>query len=95
MARITKRRRKEFLAALEQTGNARASARLAGIGRRTAYDWRARDPDFAKAWDYNLRRHSDKQALQAYQLGLPGSTKAVFAMFQRINDDHRSYLRRR
>ena len=92
MARISKRQRRRFLQALEQTGNARASARLADTGRRTAYDWRTRDHDFAKAWDDALRRHSDKQMLKAYQLGLPGSTEAVLAMLQRAQDEARASL---
>ena len=52
----------------------------------------ARDPDFAKAWDNALRRHSDKQTLKAYQLGLPGSTKALLAMFQRAQGEARASL---
>ena len=40
-----------FLLALEQSGLIRASARAVGIGTRTAYDKRERDPEFAAAWD--------------------------------------------
>ena len=40
-----------FLAALERSGSVRLAARLAGVGRSTAYDRRERDAEFAAAWD--------------------------------------------
>ena len=40
-----------FLASLARTGSVRASARAAGVGRRTVYDRRERDLEFAAAWD--------------------------------------------
>ena len=54
-----------------------------------------RDPDFAKAWDDDLRRHSDKQTVKAYQLGLPGSTEAILAMLQHARDEARASLEAR
>ena len=39
----------KFLAALRIGKSIAAAARAAGIGRRTAYDWRDRDPTFAAA----------------------------------------------
>lgn len=44
------RARETFLATLALTCNVSASARAAGIGRQTAYDWREADPEFAKEW---------------------------------------------
>jgi hypothetical protein len=41
----------KFLAALRLGKSIAAAARAAGIGRRTSYDWRDRDPAFASAWD--------------------------------------------
>jgi hypothetical protein len=41
----------KFLAALTGGQSIAAAARAAGIGRRTAYDWRDRDPAFATTWD--------------------------------------------
>jgi hypothetical protein len=40
-----------FLAALERSGSVRLAARLAGIGRSTAYDHRERNAEFATAWE--------------------------------------------
>ena len=40
-----------FIAARQLGATISQAARVAGVGERTVYDWRARDPDFAKAWD--------------------------------------------
>ncbi len=40
-----------FLITMAQTGNVRLSCRKAGIVRKTAYDWRDKDPEFAAKWD--------------------------------------------
>ncbi|HEY0112120.1 MAG TPA: hypothetical protein VGB59_03095 [Allosphingosinicella sp.] len=42
--------RRAFLRALARTGNARLAAELAGVDKGTAYDWRDRDPGFARDW---------------------------------------------
>jgi len=41
----------KFLTALRAGKSIATAARAAGIGRRTAYDWRDRDPAFAESWD--------------------------------------------
>lgn len=41
----------KFLSALRQGKSIAGAARAAGIGRRTAYDWRERDSALASAWD--------------------------------------------
>jgi hypothetical protein len=40
-----------FLDSFAESGNVRASAMTAGVGRRTVYDWREKDPEFAAAFD--------------------------------------------
>lgn len=49
MAQIA-RKKEAFLAILSETCNVSEAARAAGIGRRTAYNWRESDPEFAAAW---------------------------------------------
>lgn len=46
----TDRARETFLNVLRETCNVSEAARTAGIGRRTAYDWRDADTEFAAAW---------------------------------------------
>lgn len=61
-----------FLLALEQLGLIRGSARAVGIGTRTAYDKRERDPEFAAVWDTALApflhgdRRYDRRPLAAF-----------------------------
>lgn len=47
----TDRARAIFLATFAATCNVSQACRDANIGRRTAYDWRAADPEFAAAWE--------------------------------------------
>lgn len=47
----TDRARETFLAVLRDTCNVSEAARAAGMGRRTAYDWRDADPTFSAEWD--------------------------------------------
>lgn len=49
-ARRTNRARAKFIEVLRDTCNVSAAARAAGIGRRTVYEWRDADPEFAAAW---------------------------------------------
>ena len=51
--RWTPEARRAFLERLAKTGNVSAAAAACGLSRQAAYDLRARDPDFARAW-YNL-----------------------------------------
>jgi hypothetical protein len=61
-----------FLEALAASGLIRASARAVGIGRRTTYDKRERDPEFAAAWDAAVEpfrageRACDRRPLAAF-----------------------------
>jgi hypothetical protein len=47
----TRPREKKFLNMLRQTCNVGESARAAGVGRSTAYEWRQTDPSFLAAWN--------------------------------------------
>ena len=62
VARISKRQRQQFLQTLAQTGTVAESARQAGIGRRTAYDWHDRAPAFRQAWDNALDQAANNLA---------------------------------
>ena len=47
----TPKNRQKFLEHLSTGASVRASARAAGFGRRTAFEWKADDPDFAAEWE--------------------------------------------
>jgi AcrR family transcriptional regulator len=50
-AKSTNRARETFLAELRATGNISHSARCAGVDRKTVYNWRDKDAEFAEAWE--------------------------------------------
>jgi hypothetical protein len=47
----TPKNRQKFLEHLSTGASVCASARAAGFGRRTAFEWKADDPDFAAEWE--------------------------------------------
>jgi hypothetical protein len=59
----TDRARGVFLSRLAETCNVSESARVAGISRSVAYEWRDADPEFAEAW-----LDAEEQATDALEL---------------------------
>lgn len=49
----------KFIAELRERGSVYHAALAARIARRTAYDWRYSDPEFADAWDDALADQAD------------------------------------
>jgi Bacteriophage Sf6, terminase small subunit-like len=47
----TPKNREKFLEGLSEGLSVGAAARSAGFARRTAFEWKAEDPDFAAAWE--------------------------------------------
>ena len=56
----TNRARDIFITTLAETCNVSESARAAGLGRTTAYEWREADAEFAAAWDEAEQTAIDK-----------------------------------
>lgn len=73
----TDRARETFLEQLRLTCNVSHAARSAGIGRRTAYDWRDADPDFAAAWDEAEDEAVDALELAARNRAIDGSDRMM------------------
>jgi hypothetical protein len=70
--------RARFLAKLAAGYSIAAACRAERIGRRTAYDWRERDEDFAKAWDAAIEEGSDILEDEARRRAHDGVTKPVY-----------------
>lgn len=66
-----------FLAALAETGVVRDACEAAGIGRRTAYHLRERDPEFAAKWDEALEDAADLLETEAVRRARHGVKKPV------------------
>lgn len=73
----TDRARATFLATLEETCNVSASARAAGLGRRTVYEWREDDPTFAADWDEAEEIAADKLEQVARERAIDGSDRML------------------
>lgn len=70
-----------FLEALAKLPNVSEAARLAGIDRRTAYNARESDPEFAKAWDDSLATSTDDLVGECYRRAKQSSdTLAIFLL---------------
>ncbi|KQX18403.1 MULTISPECIES: hypothetical protein [unclassified Sphingomonas] len=62
---------------LEETCNVSEAARQAGIGRRTAYDWRGADPKFAARWEDAEEIAADNLEQVARQRAIAGSDRLM------------------
>ena len=72
------RRQAAFLHALADTVNVAAACRSAGIPRRTVYDWRGADPDFARKWDDALDDGIDLLEAVLHRRAFEGTEKPVY-----------------
>ena len=71
-------RQGRFLRALAKTGCVAASARAAGLDKRTAYRWRDRDRDFARRWTEALYRATERLRDEAMERALVGRERNVY-----------------
>lgn len=70
----TDRARATFIKVLAEHCNVSEAARAAGIGRRTAYDWREADPEFAAAWDEAEQTAADALEAEAWTRATTGKS---------------------
>jgi hypothetical protein len=90
----------KFLEALRSGRSIAASARAAGVGRRTAYDWRDRDPQFSARWDEAFDEGTDRLEDLALRGAEQGSERLLLALlkarrperFQRVQIEHSGSL---
>lgn len=82
MARTTRTTKKaRFLEALRRGMSVTAAAQAIGVGRRTVYDWREADPDFASAWDEAVEDGTDLLEDEAWRRAFAGSdTLLIFLL---------------
>lgn len=81
--------RVRFLAALADTGNARDSARAAGVDRATAYRHREKDEGFADAWEAALQDATDSLEMEARRRAVEGVEEPVFHKGERVGSVRR------
>lgn len=61
-----------FIESLRESPNVSEAARVAGVGRSTAYDYRASDPEFAQAWDHAIGASVDRLEVAAFKRATDG-----------------------
>lgn len=89
-AKRTDAREEKFLTVLRETCNVTEAARAAGIGRRTAYEWRDGDEAFRDKWDEAEQEAADRLEREAWRRAVEGVEKPV--TFQgAITDTYREY----
>ncbi len=90
----------KFLEALKGGKSIAAAARAARVGRRTAYDWRDRDPVFAARWDEAFDEGTDRLEDLAVKGAEQGSERRLLALlkarrperYQRMHVEHSGSL---
>ncbi|HXH11169.1 MAG TPA: terminase [Alphaproteobacteria bacterium] len=67
-----------FLAHLRQTANVTEAAQMINMARRSLYDARERDPEFAKQWDDAVEEATDALEREARRRAVEGWDEPVF-----------------
>lgn len=77
----TLERKREFITGLIRTHTVYRAAAIAGISKKTAYNWYADDPEFAEAWEEALDNSTDNLESSVYEKALRGDTiSAIFLL---------------
>lgn len=76
--RWTSKNKERFLEKLKETGNVTLSARLIGLGRSRAYDYRAEDKEFAALWEEAEAEAADLLEEEARRRAVAGVENPVF-----------------
>lgn len=71
------RYKREFLELLRTTCNVSTSSQLIGFSRRTLYNWRNDDPEFAEDWDEAVDDAIDALELEARRRAMAGVEKPI------------------
>lgn len=79
--------RDKFTQHLAKTGNVSKSARLAGVPRRTVYDERDKNPDFAQAWEDALEEGADELEEEARKRALADSDTLLIFLLKGLKPD--------
>jgi hypothetical protein len=75
--KLTAKKRQLFLEVLAKTGNVSQAAEAIGVRRQTAYEHRAADPEFAKAWEAALEIAADALEAEAWRRAVDGVDEPV------------------
>lgn len=74
-----------FLAALAKGHTVTAAAGMAAVGRRTVYEWRESDPEFAKQWEDAYAAGTEVFEQEARRRAVEGIERGVYYMGERVD----------
>ncbi|GAC1668390.1 MAG: hypothetical protein PVS3B3_38870 [Ktedonobacteraceae bacterium] len=75
-----------FIEALKQVHCVTMACEHAEISRKTAYEWREKDADFADLWENAVERSRDIARASIYQRGILGWDEPIISMGQVVYD---------
>lgn len=78
--------RVSFCEALARCANVSRACLEANLPRMTAYQWRARDEEFARMWDEALERGTDALEDEAIRRAHEGTLKPVYQGGKKVGD---------
>lgn len=84
---LTTNQRARFLENLAQTANVTAAAEFAGSARRTFYDHREADKEFALAWDEAVETAIDAEEAEARRRALHGVSRPLVSSGKVVKDE--------
>lgn len=76
-ANSTAKNRKRFLEKLAEERSIADACRAAGIGRRTAYNWRAASEEFKEEWDEVVEANIDELEAAALRRAVHGTEEPI------------------
>jgi len=79
--------KKTFLEKLAKTPSVTAACRVSNVSRRTAYDLKHADPEFAAAWDDALNQSLDYLEHQVFVRGCKDDTRAAEIILKAYRPD--------
>lgn len=85
----TQKAKDRFIQALRECPVVAIAAKQAGLPRRTAYNHREQDPEFAAAWDDALDEGMDLAEAEAWRRGVEGVDEPVFQSGQLVGYQRR------
>jgi hypothetical protein len=83
------RAREKFLKRLAETCNVSDAARVAGIARSIAYDWKAADSAFEQAWNEAIETARDALEAEARRRAVEGWKEPIFQGGRQVGEIHR------
>lgn len=93
-SRTAQRARDLFLEELARRGIVTDACQVAGIGRRTVYEWRDADPEFAQQWEDALERAIQVAEREAWRRGVEGVDEPVFGRIGKDQDGEVGTIRK-